>query len=298
MAGKIGFIGLGAMGGPMATNLVTHGFALVVHDIDQAKVDRLRGLGAAAAESAAAVAAEVERTICMVETTAQAESVIAGDAGVIQRAGKGHVVICMSTIDPLVVRRLGERLAARGIALVDAPVSGGTERATSGELSIICGGPVETVKACEDLFRAMGRNVFHVGGLGQGLAMKLLNNMLIHVNTVAVAEAMVVGVKAGLDPQTIYDVVRVSTGTSYAFESRVPRMLRRDFAPGGTMDISFKDQELETQFAKSLGVPVLLANVSQQVYQMARAAGLNKEDGSAVVKVLERLAGVTVKGGR
>jgi 3-hydroxyisobutyrate dehydrogenase len=204
----------------------------------------------------------------------------------------------MSTIDPLAARRLGESLAARGIAMVDAPVSGGTERAISGELSIICGGPADTVKACDDLFRAMGRNVFHVGGLGQGLAMKLLNNTLIHVNTVAVAEAMVMGVKAGLDPQTIYDVVRVSTGTSYAFENRVPRMLRRDFAPGGTMDISFKDHELETGFAKQLGVPVLLANVSQQVYQMARAAGLNKEDGSAVVKVLERLAGVTVKGGQ
>ena len=298
MAGKVGFIGLGAMGGPMAANLVKHGFALVVHDIDPAKVERLRALGATAAGSAAEVAAAVERTITMVETTAQAEAVIAGEHGIVQRAGRGHVVVSMSTIDPLVARRLGEGLAARGIAMVDAPVSGGTERAISGELSIICGGPTDTVKACDDLFRAMGRNVFHVGGLGQGLAMKLLNNMLIHVNTVAVAEAMVMGVKAGLDPQTIYDVVRVSTGTSYAFETRVPRILRRDFAPGGTMDISFKDQELETGFAKQLGVPVLLANVSQQVYQMARAAGLNKEDGSAVVKVFERLAGVTVKGGQ
>jgi 3-hydroxyisobutyrate dehydrogenase-like beta-hydroxyacid dehydrogenase len=286
MAGKVGFIGLGAMGGPMAAN------------IDRAKVERLRALGASAAGSAAEVAAGVERTISMVETTAQAEAVIVGEQGIAQRAGRGHVVISMSTIDPLVARRLGEQLAPRGIAMVDAPVSGGTERAVSGELSIICGGPADTVKACDDLFRAMGRNVFHVGGLGQGIAMKLLNNMLIHVNTVAVAEAMVMGVKAGLDPQTIYDVVRVSTGTSYAFENRVPRMLRRDFAPGGTMDISFKDQELETGFAKQLGVPVLLANVSQQVYQMARAAGLNKEDGSAVVKVFETLAGVTVKGGQ
>jgi 3-hydroxyisobutyrate dehydrogenase len=178
--------------------------------------------------------------------------------------------------------------------MVDAPVSGGTERATSGELSIICGGDDRTIAACKDLFQAMGKNVFHVGGLGQGLAMKLVNNMLVQVNTVAVAEALTMGVKAGLDPQTIYDVVRVSTGTSYAFEGRVPRMLKRDFAPGGTVDISFKDQELETAFAKQLGVPVLLANVTQQVYQMARAAGFNKEDGSAVLKIYERLAGLTV----
>jgi 3-hydroxyisobutyrate dehydrogenase len=297
MAETVGFIGLGAMGGPMALNLIKHGFVLVVHDIDPSKAERLRAKGAAVADSADAVAGAVSRTICMVETTAQAEAVIAGEHGVVQRARPGHIVACMSTIDPLVARRLGDTLAARGIAMVDAPVSGGTERAASGELSIIAGGAADTVKACDDLFRAMGKNVFHVGTLGQGLAMKLVNNMLVQVNTVAVAEALVLGVKAGLDPKTIYDVVRVSTGTSFAFETRVPRILRRDFAPGGTVDISFKDQELETQFAKQLGVPVLLANVSQQVYQMARAAGLNKEDGSAIVKVLERLAGVTVKSG-
>jgi 3-hydroxyisobutyrate dehydrogenase-like beta-hydroxyacid dehydrogenase len=297
MPNTVGFIGLGAMGGPMALNLIRHGFLLVVHDVDGAKAERLRAQGAAVAESAEAVAGAAGRTICMVETTAQAESVIAGEHGIVQRAGRGHVVVCMSTIDPLVARRLGQTLAARGIAMVDAPVSGGTERAASGELSIIAGGDADTVKACDDLFRAMGKNVFHVGALGQGLAMKLVNNMLVQVNTVAVAEALVLAVKAGLDPQTVYDVVRVSTGTSFAFETRVPRILKRDFAPGGTVDISFKDQELETQFAKQLGVPVLLANVSQQVYQMARAAGLNKEDGSAVVKVLERLAGVSVQGG-
>ena len=118
------------------------------------------------------------------------------------------------------------------------------------------------------------------------------------VNTVAVAEAIVMGVKAGLDPQTIYDVVRVSTGASYAFENRVPRMPTRDFAPDGTIDIPFKDQELETAFAKRLGVPVLLANVTQQVYQMARAAGFNKEDGSAALKIFERLAGITAGKGQ
>ena len=126
--------------------------------------------------------------------------------------------------------------------------------------------------------------------------MKLVNNMLVQVNTVAVAEAMVLGVKAGLDPRTIYEVVRVSTGASAAWELRVPRILEGNFEPGGTIDISYKDQELETAFAKRLGVPLLLANVTQQVYQMARAQGLNKQDGAAVVKIFERLAGVDVKG--
>jgi 3-hydroxyisobutyrate dehydrogenase len=296
MAGKIGFVGLGNMGRPMALNLVKHGFALVVHDIDPAKVEPLRAQGAQVVESAEQVAASTSRMICMVETTAQAESVITGEHGFIRRAARDSIVVCMSTIDPLVARWMGSELAARGVAMLDAPVSGGTERAQSGELSIIVGGETATFEACRDLFGAMGARIFHVGGLGQGLAMKLVNNMLVQVNTVAVAEALVMGVKAGLDPRMIYEVIRVSTGSSYAFDRRVPRILNRDFSPTGTVDISFKDQELETAFAKQLGVPVLLANVSQQVYQMARAAGLGKEDGTAVIKVLERLAGVQVKG--
>jgi 3-hydroxyisobutyrate dehydrogenase len=296
MPGMVGFIGLGNMGRPMALNLLKHGFALVVHDIDPTKVEPLHGRGAKVEHTPERVAALADRTIVMVETTAQAESVIAGEAGIIRSARPGHIVPCMSTIDPFAARRLAEQLGARGVAMLDAPVSGGTTRAASGELSVIVGGPRETFEACRDLFQAMGKNIFHVGGSGQGLAMKLVNNMLIQVNRVAVAEALVMGVKAGLDPQTIYDVVRVSTGTSHAFETGVPKILARDFTPGGTVDITFKDQELETAFAKQLGVPLLLANVTQQLYQMARAAGLNKEDGLAVIKVLEKLAGVKVGG--
>jgi 3-hydroxyisobutyrate dehydrogenase len=278
----------------MALNLAKQGFPLVVHDIDPAKVEPLRARGAKVADSPEAVSAATDRTISMVETTAQAEAVITGEHGIIRTASAGHIVISMSTIDPLVARRMGDALAARGVAMLDAPVSGGTERANSGELSVIAGGPAETFEACRDLFKAMGTKIFHVGGLGQGLAMKLVNNMLVQVNMVAVAEALVLGVKAGLDPKTIYEVVRVSTGTSSAFERGAARMLARDFSPAGTVDISFKDQELETAFAKQLGAPLLLANVSQQVYQMARAAGLGKQDGTAIIQVLERLAGVKV----
>ena len=297
MAGKVGFIGLGAMGGPMALNLVKAGFALVVHDIDQAKTAPLRAKGAELAGTAEGVAAAVDRTIVIVETTEQAESVIAGERGIIKSAKPGHIVLCMATIDPFAARALAGRLAAQGIAMLDAPVSGGTGRAQSGELSVIVGGGADVVAKCEDLFAAMGNRTFHVGPLGNGLAMKLVNNMLVQVNTVAVAEALVLGVKAGLDPQMIYDVVRVSTGASAAWELRVPRILNDDFEPGGTIDISYKDQELETAFAKRLGVPLLLANVTQQVYQMARAGGLNKQDGAAIVKVFEQMAGVTVKKG-
>ena len=298
MAGKVGFIGLGAMGGPMALNLVKAGFALVVHDIDQTRTAPLRAKGAELAGTAEGVAAAaVDRTIVIVETTEQAESVIAGERGIIKGAKPGHIVLCMATIDPFAARALAAKLAAQGIAMLDAPVSGGTGRAQSGELSVIVGGAADVVAKCEDLFAAMGNRTFHVGPLGNGLAMKLVNNMLVQVNTVAVAEALVLGVKAGLDPQMIYDVVRVSTGASAAWELRVPRILNDDFEPGGTIDISYKDQELETAFAKRLGVPLLLANVTQQVYQMARARGLNKQDGAAIIKVFEQMAGVTVKKG-
>jgi 3-hydroxyisobutyrate dehydrogenase len=290
MAGKVGFIGLGAMGGPMARNLIKADVPLVVHDIDTSKTAKLN---AEVAGSAKEVASKVERTILIVETTEQAQSVIRGIA---EGAKTGHIVVCMSTIDPFAARALAEELAAKGIEMVDAPVSGGTGRAESGDLSVIVGGDAAVVDKCRDLFEVMGSKTFHVGPLGSGLAMKLVNNMLVQVNTVAVAEALVLGVKAGLDPKTIYDVVRVSTGASAAWELRVPRILKGDYAPGGTIDISYKDQELETAFAKRLGVPVLLANVTQQVYQMARAQGLNKQDGAAVVKVFEKLAGVQVKG--
>jgi len=292
---KVGFVGLGNMGGPMARNLLKAGIKVVVHDLDPRKVQALAEAGAEVAPSPQAVARETTRSICMVETTAQAESVMLGEAGFIQTAKPGHIVICMSTADPFKLREMEPKLAAQGIRLLDAPVSGGTSGAAAGSLSIMVGGDKAVFDACADLFAAMGGNVFHAGKLGNGLAMKLINNMLLHVNTIAVAEALVMGAKAGLDIQQLFDMVSVSSGNSWAFQGRGKKMITRDFGPSGTVDISFKDQELENGLAKSLGVPVLMAPISQQAYQMARAMGINKEDGSAVIKVYEKLVGVEVK---
>jgi 3-hydroxyisobutyrate dehydrogenase-like beta-hydroxyacid dehydrogenase len=292
MTETIGFIGLGAMGAGMARNLLKGGHALVVNDIDSTKVAALVAAGARSAPTAADVARQSVRTITMVETTAQTEDVILGANGIITGAANGHVVAMMSTIDPHVAKRICQRLREVGIAMLDAPVSGGSTRAESGELSVIAGGDAQTFAVCLPMFKAMSANQFHVGSIGQGLALKLVNNMLIQVNTVAIAEAFVMGAKAGLDPKVMYDVIKVSTGASFALDHRVPRMIVGDFKPGGTVDISYKDQELETAFAKSLGVPLFLANVSQQVYQMARALGFAKEDGASIVKVYEQMAGV------
>ena len=227
----------------------------------------------------------------------QAAAVIAGETGFSRGASAGHIAICMSTVDPFKLRELAARLAENGIALIDAPVSGGIKGASDGSLSIIVGGDKAVYEKCLDLFNAMGGNIFHAGGLGNGIAMKLINNMLLQVTTVAVAEGLVMGAKAGLDLQQLFEMLKVSSGDSFALRMRGGRMLSRDFSPSGTVDISYKDQELETAFAKQLGVPVLLANVSQQVYQMARAAGLNKQEGSAVVKVYENLTGVSLDPG-
>ncbi len=294
MADKVGFVGLGNMGGPMARNLVKAGVALVVHDLDPRKVQALSEAGAEVAASPQAVARETTRSICMVETTAQAEAVIMGETGFARTARPGHVVICMSTVDPFVLKAMATKLAAQDIAVLDAPVSGGTRGAAEGTLSIIVGGDASVYASCKTLFDAMGGNVFHAGALGSGLAVKLINNMLLQVTTVAVAEGLMMGAKAGLDPHQLFEILKVSSGDSFALRMRGGRMISRDFRPSGTVDISYKDQELETAFAKQLGVPVLMASVSQQAYQMARAMGLNKQEGSAVVKVYEALTGVKV----
>ncbi len=289
---NVGFIGMGMMGGGMAANLLKADFSLVAYDIDQAKNDRFAGLGATIANGPAGVASAASTVICIVETTAQVEEVLVGEGGVIDGVEAGDTVICMATIDPIAVKEMHAVFAERGVAMLDAPVSGGVPRANSGDLSIIVGGDAAIVEKCGPIFEPMASKIFHMGGIGQGLAMKLCNNMLTQVTKVVIAEAMALGTKAGLDPQQMVDVISVSTGNSSSFQSVAPRYLSGDFSPGGTIDISYKDQDLETSFAKALGVPMFMANTSQQVYQMARAAGLNKKDGSALITLYEEMADI------
>ncbi|MDX2158916.1 MAG: NAD(P)-dependent oxidoreductase [Hyphomicrobiaceae bacterium] len=292
MKDTIGFIGLGSMGGGMAANLARADFKVVGMDIDARRTAALAEKGGTIVATPAEVARAAKRVVTMVETTAQTEQIIMGENGVLAGAGPGHAIAMMSTIDPIATKRMHDTLQAKGITMVDAPVSGGSGRAADGSLAIICGGDSADFEGWLPAFKAMSANQFHVGSIGQGLALKLVNNMLIQTSTVAIAEAFVMGAKAGLDPKVMYDVIRVSTGASFALDFRVPRFLSGDFSPGGTVDISYKDQELETAFGKALGVPLFMANISQQIYQMARAQGLNKQDGASVVKLYEQMAGV------
>ena len=288
----IGFIGMGMMGSGMAANLLKADFDMVAYDIDPARNERFAGLGAKIANGPAGVAQGASTVICIVETTAQVREVVLGDGGIIEGAQEGDIFVCSATIDPLAVKEMHAILAGKGIKMLDAPVSGGVPRAVSGDLSIIVGGDGAVVEACRPYFDAMSANVFHMGEIGHGLAMKLCNNMITQVTKVVIAEAMALGAKAGLDPQQMVDVISVSTGNSDSFRAAAPRYLSGDFSPGGTIDISYKDQELETGFAKALGVPMFMAAASQQVYQMARAAGLNKKDGSSLIMLYEEMVGV------
>ena len=293
MATPLGFIGLGNIGFPMMSRLVGAGHPVVVFDTRPAVVERAAGLGAQPATSVRDVADRAETVLASLPTPRVSAAVVAelADGSRVRR------FVDLSTVGSQAAQRIHAQLSERDIAALDSPVSGGVAGAERGTLALMVSGARAEYEVVAPVLAVLGRPILVGEQPGAAQTMKLVNNLMAATALAATAEVMVMGVKAGLDPRTIYDVIRVSTGTSYAFDARVPRILSRDFSPTGTVDISFKDQELETAFAKQLGVPLFLANVSQQVYQMARAAGLGKEDGSAIIKVLERMAGVTVKGG-
>lgn len=291
-AKAVGIVGVGVMGGGMARNILAAGFPLVAYDVSAAALDDIVARGAVRATSAKDVAEQAATLICMVETTAQSESVIVGDEGFLPALRQGDAVISAATIDPNAVKRWYALLAEKGVALLDTPVSGGSVRADQGDLSAIAGGDAAALEAVRPVIEAYASRVFHVGGPGQGLAMKHVNNMMIQTTTAALAEAFVMGAKAGLDPQQMYDVLGVSTGASTALDLRAPRFISGDFSPGGTIDITCKDQGLQVDFAKSLGVPMFMANVSLQIFEMAKARGLSKLDSASVITLYEEMAGV------
>ena len=277
----------------MAANILKAGHRLVAYDIDPQKNGRIAALGAHIASGPADVTRRAQITVSMVDTTAQAEKIIVGPGGFIETAKAGDVIMSMSTIDPLALKRMHQTLAAKGISLIDAPVSGMEQGAQLGTLRAFVGGDASALEKCRPVLQAMTSEVLHLGSIGQGTMMKLVNNMLVQAGRVLIIEALVMGAKGGLDLQTMVDVIGKSTGNSVAFQHTAPKLLSRDFK-GIRMDITYKDLELETQVAKSLQVPMFMANIAQQVYQMGRASGFGSEDTNAIVKVYEQLTGVSL----
>lgn len=284
----VGFIGLGQMGMGMATNLRKAGVPLVVYDIDKAKNDAMAELGAIVATGPADVARQAGIVCTMVDTNEQSQDVIVRPGGILDAAQAGDIVMCMSTIDPVTVREMHDILAEHGVRMIESPVVGMVKGAVAGTLRAYVGGEAEVVEACRHVFEPMTQEVIHVGGIGQGLAMKLINNMLYHVSSIAAIEAMVLGVKAGLDPEVMKDVIGRSTGNSAAFQYRADRMIRRDF-DGVRLDISVKDMELELSLGKSFGVPLLLPAIALQVFRMGSASGMGSDDATGIVRIYEQI---------
>jgi 2-hydroxymethylglutarate dehydrogenase len=293
---KVGFIGLGAMGRPMAANLLQAGYSLTVYDVVESAVAELTAKGATSGLTPRQVAEAAEVIITMLPNNAIVEAVLSGDDGLLAGSRPGQTIVDMSSVTPGHTKKMAALAEGKGVEYIDAPVSGGVAGAVSGNLTIMAGGKPEVLENCREILAVLGKKIYHVGPVGSGDTVKLVNNLLLGINMAAVAEAMTLGVKAGLDPQIMYEVIAASSGRSYALEAKVPGfVLKGNFEPGFAVDLQYKDLEMASQTGKELGLPLLLTNVAGQVYETARAKGLGRKDISAVVTMQEELAGVKVR---
>ncbi len=295
---RVGFVGIGTMGTHMSKHVVQAGWSTLVYDVAPAGVAELVAAGALQATSLKQIAEESDVVITMLPSSPNVEAVLCSPDGVLAHLASGKTVIDMSTIDPLVSRRLAEQATAKGIGMLDAPVSGGSRGARDATLTIMVGGPAELVERWRPLLSVMGANVIHCGGPGMGEVVKVCNNLISGVNTAAVAEAYALGVRAGADPRVMYDVISKSTGSSYSHNMRPPVKginpdgpIDTDYAPGFAVDLMHKDLGLALSAGQALNVPLVITAAAQQVYGVARAKGYGRKDVAAVKFGVEALCG-------
>ena len=297
MKKKIGFIGLGAMGNPMAKNLIKAGYDLTVHDLNPQPVEEIVSLGAKKAQSPAATAKEVEVIITILPADDEVKVVALGPEGVLAGVRKGSVFIDMSSIAPHTSKFIASEASKRGVKFLDAPVSGGTVGAEKGTLTIMVGGDRALLDEHMELLQAMGKTIYHVGDAGMGVTVKMVNQMLLGINLAGIAEALVTGTKLGVAPEILYKVIRASSGNSSLFDHRVPNYIfTGNFTqPGFTIDLLRKDLGLAMESAKVNKIPLFLTGQAYQYYTRATAEGLGKKDMSAVIELLEKTVGVEVR---
>jgi 3-hydroxyisobutyrate dehydrogenase len=297
MALAVGFIGVGNMGNPMAANVLKASFPMTVFDLNPKAMENLIAGGARRAGSAREVVEQSEIVLTSLPASPDVEAMYLAPGGLVERAKPGTILIDLSSVLPSTPRRIEPRAKQRGVHFLEAPVSGGVSGARAATLAIMVGGDAEALARARPVLSAMGPNIFHVGPVGAGNTVKAINNMMACVNGLAMMEGLALGVKAGLDPMTIYEVVKASSGGSKALE-RIPRaIIPRDFEPGFKVALMNKDLETFTLIAKELHVPVSFANVAQRYEQMALAAGLGEQDTTVVMTVIERLAATQVPRG-
>lgn len=294
MAERIGFVGLGIMGGGMASNLVRAGFEVCVWNRTRSRAEPVVALGATQGASPADVARQSDIVITCVSDTPDVQSVILGDDGIMHGARQGMLVIDMSTISPQATRDLHGKLGEAGVAMLDAPVSGGSEGAAKGTLSIMVGGAAADVERAMPVFGAMGKTITHVGEIGAGQTVKLVNQVLVVGNCMAMCEALLLAQAGGVDLQKTLDAVSPGAAGSWMLSNRGPQIIRRDWRPGFTIDLQQKDVRLVLQAADELGVPLPATSLIFNMYRTLQTRDLGSEGNHALVKALENLAGFEV----
>ena len=292
---KVGFIGLGIMGMPMARNLLKAGFEVVAYNRTASKAEALAKEGARKANSPKELAMECPVVITIVSDTKDVVAVILGKDGVIEGARPGSVVIDMSTISPQATREITARLKEKGVSMLDAPVSGGDVGAAKATLAIMVGGDGEVFQRCQPIFEAMGKNIVHVGGNGMGQTVKLMNQILVVGNLNAVVEALVFTQRSGADLDKAIDAVKGGAAGSWQLANLGPRIIRRDFSPGFMVDLVQKDLRLVMEAAAEMGLPLPVTSLVSQMYCSLQGSGEGGSGTQVLVKALEKLAGVEVR---
>ena len=296
MAASVGFIGVGNMGNPMAGNVLKAGFPMTVFDTNPEAMSNLVQAGAQKATSASEVVERSEIVLTSLPASPDVEATYLEPGGLIDRARPDTILVDLSSVLPSTPRKIEPRARARGVHFLEAPVSGGVSGARAATLAIMVGGDPKILERARPVLRAIGPNIFSVGPPGAGNTVKAINNMMACVNALAMMEGVALGVKAGLDPITIYEVVKASSGGSKALE-RIPNsLIPRKFEPGFKVQLMNKDLETFNTIAKELHVPVSFSNVAQRYQQAAMAAGLGDHDTSVVMTIIERLSAVKVSG--
>jgi 3-hydroxyisobutyrate dehydrogenase len=294
---RIGFIGLGIMGKPMARNLVKAGYNLTFYARRPEIIEEMEALGATAVGSSKAVAEATDIIITIVTADPEVQEVILGPAGVMEGASEGKLIVDMSTISPLTIRGIAVEAERRGVRVMDAPVSGGDTGAIAGTLTIIAGGDTEDFERCKPIFAAMGNedNIFHAGPVGVGQTVKIINQLIGGINMASIAEGLVLGVQAGADPEMMRKVISVSSGNSTLFQLRVADfLLKNQYEPGFMLDLMKKDMAIAVDLGKSLNVPVPIGAAAYQMYSAASRLGSGELDFSAVARAFEHLSGIQI----
>ena len=295
MDNKIGFIGLGIMGKPMALNLLKAGFDVTVYNRTETKTEEPVSQGATKADTPAEAAARSTVIITIVSDTPDVESVILGENGVIEKVQPDSVVIDMSTISPESTRNIAARLREKGAHMLDAPVSGGEQGAIDGTLSIMVGGENEIFTRCLPVLESMGKNIIHTGPNGMGQTVKLVNQILVSGTLNSVAEALIFARKSGVDLEKTIDAVKGGAAASWQLTNLAPKITERDFSPGFMIDLMVKDLNLVTGSSDEMGITLPVTTMVRDMYARLQSEGEGRNGTQALIKALESLTGVEVR---